>query len=193
MKWLFIGLGCALAAAGIAGGIAIRCRRRPTHNNDDVDGGVVKRYWADVSKVIQSTEIVTFHCEISLFATCETDGLGHRIYKLDAALKDGEVLVKYNWRERGGESDKAEYKADADFMVRLQEIVAAYNFAQHNGYYHTVSGLPDMYGENLDIVYASGERISVHDNQSGFLPFEAEKALVMLFGAATKMEKRINF
>ena len=192
MKWSFIGLGAVFAVA-IGGGIAALCRKRPEKSNDDIDGGVVKRYWADVPKVIESAEIVSFHCVISLFAACETDGLGNRIYTLDAALKEGDVLVKYNWRERGGESDKAEYKADADFMVRLQEIVAAYNFAQHNGYYHTVSGLPDMYGEKLDIVYASGERISVHDNQSGFLPFEAEKALVMLFGAATKMEKRINF
>lgn len=188
MKWLFIGLGTALAAAAIAGGIAAVYRRRPEKNNDDIDGGVVKRYWADVPKVIESTDIVTFHCEISLIAACNVDDLGHRVYKLDAAVKDGEVLVKYDWRERGGESDKAEYKTDADFMVHLQEIVTTYDFAKHNGYYHTVSGLPDMYGESLDIVYASGERIHVHDNQSGFLSLEAEKALIMLFGAATKLE-----
>ena len=188
MKWLFIGLGTALAAAAIAGGIATLCRRRPNHNNDDVDGGVVKRYWADVPKVIESTEIVTFHCEISLLAVCDMDDLGHRVYTLDAALRDGEVLVKYDWYERNAGSDKAEYTADADFMVRLQEIVTAYDFAKHNGYYHTVSGLPAMFGESLDIVYASGERISVHDNQSGFLPPEASRALIMLFGAATKSE-----
>lgn len=73
-------------------------------------------------------------------------------------------------------------------MVRLQSIVAAHNFARHNGYYHNVSGLPAMYGESIDIVYDSGERIYARDNQSGFLPLEAEKALVMLFGAATKLE-----
>lgn len=188
MKWLYFGLGTALAAAAIAGGIAAVCRRRPEKNNDDIDGGVVKRYWADVPKVIESTEIVTFHCEISLIAACDVDDIGHRVYKLDAAVKDGEVLVKYNWRERGGKSDKAEYKTDEDFMTRLQEIVALHNFAQYNGYYHTVSGLPDMYGERLDIVYASGERINVHDNQSGFLPSEAARELIMLFGAATKLE-----
>lgn len=187
MKWLFIGLGAVFAAA-IVGGIAALCRKRPEKSNDDIDGGVVKRYWTDMPKVIESAEIVTFHCVISLFASCETDGLGNRIYTLDATLKDGEVLVKYSWRERGGGSDKAEYKADEDFMTRLQNIVAAHNFAQHNGYYHTVSGLPDMYGESLDIVYASGERIHVHDNQSGFLSLESEKELIMLFGAATKLE-----
>ena len=186
MKWLFIGLGCALAA--VSGGVWAVRRRRPEKNTDHIDGGVVKRYWADAPKVIESQEIVRFHCEISLIAACDVDEIGHRVYKLDAAVKDGEVLVKYDWRERGGKSHKAEYKTDADFMVRLQEIAALHNFAQHNGYYHTVSGLPDMYGEILDIVYASGERIAVHDNQSGFLPLEAERELIMLFGAATKLE-----
>ena len=193
MKWLFIGLGGALAATAIIGGIAAVCLRRQGQNTDDVDGGVVKRYWTDAPKVIKSTEIVTFHCKISLLAACETDGLGNRVYTLDASLKDGEVLVTYNWRERSGESDRAEYKADTDFLVRLQEIVTAHNFAQYNGYYHTVSGLPDMYGESLDIVYAGGEHIHVHDNQSGFLSLEAEKALIMLFGAATKLENESIF
>ncbi len=187
MKWSFIVLGAVFAAA-IAGGIAALRYRRMDRETDEIDGGVVKRYYADVPKVIESSEIVSFCCVISLFAACETDGLGNRIYTLDAALKDGDVLVKYNWRERGGESDKAEYKADADFMVRLQKIVSDYDFARHNGYYHNVSGLPAMYGESIDIVYDSGERIYARDNQSGFLPLEAEKALVMLFGAATKLE-----
>lgn len=143
MKWPFIGLVAVFAAAIVGGGIAALCRRRPKIETDDIDGGVVKRYWADVPKVIKSTEIVTFHFEISLFAACKTDGLGHRVYTLDAALKAGEVLVKYDWYDRQGGRDKGEYKADADFMTRLQEIVAAHNFAQHNGYYHTVSGLPE--------------------------------------------------
>ena len=188
MKWLFIGLGCALAAAAVGGGIWAVYKKSCEKNTDHIDGGVVKRYWADAPKVIESQEIVSFHCEISLIAACDVDEIGHRVYKLDATVKDGEVLAKYDWRNRGGESDKAEYTADAEFMVRLQEIVTTYDFAKHNGYYHTVSGLPDMYGETLDIVYDGGERIYVHDNQSGFLPYEAEKALVFLFGAATKLD-----
>ena len=188
MKWLFIGLGCALAVAAVSGGVWAICKKSFVKNTDPIDGGVVKRYWTDAPKIIESQEIVSFHCEISLLAACDADEIGHRVYKLDAAVKDGEVLVTYDWRDRSGESDKAEYKADADFMVRLQEIVTTYDFAKHNGYYHTVSGLPDMYGESLNIVYASGERIDIYDNQSGFLPYEAEKALVNLFGAATKVK-----
>ena len=64
MKWPFIGLVAVFAAAIVGGGIAALCRRRPKIETDDIDGGVVKRYWADVPKVIKSTEIVTFHFEI---------------------------------------------------------------------------------------------------------------------------------
>lgn len=163
--------------------------RRTRENSDDIDGGVVKRYWADMPKIIESTEIVRFHCTISLFAVYDTEWLGNRLYELDAFLEDDKVRVKYHWYERNGGSDRAEYIADADFMVQLQKIVAAYDFAQHNGYTHTVSGLPYMYGETLDIRYESGEVIHVHDNQSGFLSFEAIKELIALFGAATKIEK----
>jgi len=188
MKWLFIGLGAALAAAAITGGIAVVSRKRRERKNDQVDGGVVKRYWTDAPKLIESREIRTFRCVISLLAACETDGLGHRVYKLDASLNDGAVLVKYSWYDRQNGSGRAEYQADADFMIRLQEIVSKYDFAGYNGYYHRVSGLPAMYGESLDIVYDSCERIYVHDNQSGFLPLEAEKALILLFGAAADLK-----
>ena len=190
MKWIYAVSGTVLAALALTGGIAAFLRRRRSKNTDDIDGGVVKRYWSDAPKVIESGEIVSFHCEISLIAACDVDELGHRVYNLDAELKDGDVLVKYDWYERGGESDKAEYKADADFAVRLQEIVSEYDFASQNGYYHSVSGLPDMYGGSLHILYASNERIDIYDNQSGFLPYEAEKALVSLFGAATKLENK---
>ena len=188
MRWLYIGIGVALTAAVMAACVAVICRRHPEENTDCIDGGVVKRHDDDMPKVIESTEIVSFHCEISLFAACETDGLGHRVYKLDAVRETDGVLVKYDWYDRQGGSDKAEYTTDADFMVRLQKIVSEYDFAQHNGYYHTVSGLPAMYGEKLDIVYASDESIYACDNQSRFLSLEAERALVELFGAATKLE-----
>ena len=189
MKWLFIGLGCALAVCAVSGGIRAVYKKSADKSTAPIDGGVVKRYWADAPKVIESNEIVSFHCEISLIAAADASDIGYRVYNLDAELKNGEVSVTYDWYDRSGNRDSAGYQAAADFMARLQKIVYEYDFAQHNGYYHTVSGLPGMYGESLTVIYASGERIYVHDNQSGFLPYEAEKALVNLFGAATKLEK----
>ena len=111
-----------------------------------------------------------------------------RISELDAVASEGLVTVKYSWRERDGKRGKGEYMAKNDFMARLQMIVAAHNIAKYNGYYHRVSGLPDMYGESLDITYASGESIYANDNQSGFLPIRAVRELIVHFGAATETE-----
>ena len=66
MKWLFAGLGAALTLTAMAAGITALCRRSPEENTDHIDGGVIKQVQADVPKVIESTEIVEFHAEISL-------------------------------------------------------------------------------------------------------------------------------
>ena len=66
-------------------------------------------------------------------------------------------------------------------MYRLQEVVEKYDFAQYNGTSITVSGLPEMYGISIQIVYASGERINISNNQECFLPLEAMEELEMLF------------
>lgn len=188
MKGIYIGIGAALAIAAVFGSVAlIKRKRKVCGNNDDIDGGVVKRYCANVPKVIKSTDIIEFSCEISLFATIDTEGLDNRVYKLNAVLENEEVIVSYDWYDRYGKSDKAECKVKSNFMMQLQKIVEDYNFAQHNGYTHTVSGLPHMYGESINIVYESSEHIYAHDNQSGFLPFEAVKKLITLFENVTKV------
>ena len=183
MKRLYIGLGAVLAVLGLVGGIVDTLRKFSRQSSDDIDGGVVTRTWADAPKVIASQDIVDFHCVISLFAACDVP-LPPRIYKLDAVLRDGAVLVRWEWRDRAGAYDAQEYTTESEFLSRLQGIVGQYALAQYNGYYHSVSGLPDFYGESLDILYASGENIHVYDNQSGFLPPEAVQDLILQFGAA---------
>ncbi len=156
----------------------------PQRNTDNIDGGVVTRNSGEDSpKVIESTDIISFHCELSFIATVfdEENGLEGKVYKMSAALEDGTVKAKIDWHDRSGNGDKAEFEADVSFMSKLQEIVSKYDLAKHNGYTHHVSGLPDMYGEQIDIKYASGESIYAHDNQDGFLPMEAMEELIELF------------
>ena len=154
------------------------------YSTDDIDGGVVTRNSGEDSpKVIESTDIISFNCELSFIATVfdEENELEGKVYKMSAALEDGTVKAKIDWHDRSGNGDKAEFEADVSFMSKLQEIVSKYNLAQHNGYSHRVSGLPDMYGDYIDIKYASGESIYASDNQSGFLKAEAAMELINLF------------
>ena len=148
------------------------------------DGGVTKlNTGADSPKVIESTEIVDFQCEFSLVAAVleEESELDGRVYKLQAVFDGENTNCKIKWHDRYGEGETREFMTDASFMTKLQEIVAKYDFAQHNGYSHHVSGLPDMYGATLDIKYASGESIYAYDNQDCFILFGAMKDLVELF------------
>ena len=156
----------------------------PQRNTDNIDGGVVTRNSGEDSpKVIESTDIISFNCELSFIATVfdEENELEGKVYKMSAALEDGIVKAKIDWHDRSGNGDKAEFEADVSFMSKLQEIVSKYDLAKHNGYTHHVSGLPDMYGDYIDIKYASGESIYASDNQSGFLATEAAMELINLF------------
>ena len=157
-------------------------------NTDHIDGGV-KTYNSgeDSPKVIESTEIISFEFEVSLYnIVVEESELVGRNYNLSAVLEDGAVKSKIKWRDRAGAGEEHDFTADTSFMTSLQELVSKYNFAQYNGYISKVSGLPDMYGAKLDINYASGESICAHDNQDCFIPFEAIEELVEIFEEAEK-------
>lgn len=148
------------------------------------DGGV-KKYNSgeDAQKTIESTEITGFVCEFSLISAVleEESELDGKVYNLSAVREKGDVDCKIDWYDRSGNGEKHEFTTDLSFMRSLQQIVAEYNFAQHNGYSSRVSGLPNMYGAKLDITYASGENIYAYDNQDCFIPFDAMKRLVELF------------
>ena len=153
-------------------------------NTDHIDGGV-KTYnrGEDSPKVIESTEIISFEFEVSLYNIVleEENELVGRNYKLSAVLEDGAVKSKFKWRDRAGGGEEYDFSADASFVTSLQKIISKYNFAKYNGYVSKVSGLPDMNGAKIDIAYASGENIYAHNNQDCFVPFEAVKELIELF------------
>ena len=157
-------------------------------NTDNIDGGV-KTYNSgeDSPKVIESTEIISFEFEVSLYnIVVEESELVGRNYKLSAVLEDGAVKSKIKWRDRVGAGEEGDFTADTSFMTSLQEIVSKYDFAQHNGYISKVSGLPHMYGAKIDIKYASGESIYAYDNQDCFISIDAINELVEIFNITEK-------
>lgn len=154
------------------------------HSSDDIDGGVVTRNSGeDAPKIIDSDEIISFDCEFSFISTVfdEESELEGKVYKMSAALEDNTVKVKIDLRDRSRGGEISEFNTDISFMAKLQGIIAKYDLAKHNGYIHRVSGLPDMYGECIDIKYSSGEYIYAFDNQSGFISMEAMVELIELF------------
>lgn len=153
-------------------------RKRQT---DDIDGGVQKCIHRDMPKTVVSEQIISFKCEFSTVAIAEDILIEHGVYTLSAELKDGAVRGEYKMRTRSRNGEQFLFRDSHRFMRQLQSIVSAYDFARFNGEEYRVSGLPDMYGAKIHIVYASGERIDASDNQSNFLPIEAMAELVKLF------------
>lgn len=158
--------------------LLISGRKKKTDTAIEVDGGVRHRVDTNAPKSIVSTEIVAFSCKFSALNYSIRDfGLAGRIFTLQADKNGG----SYEERTREKVHEKKEFSTTPEFFAALQQIVALYDFAQHNGQFYTVSGLPPDFGAVLEVRYASGESISASDNQSCFLSMEAMEALAALF------------
>ena len=90
---------------------------------------------------------------------------------------------------RGGERKRAWALVKGDFFPTLVGIVNEYDIARENGYHSVTHGLPENFGGSIDIKYASGEKISISDNQAPILRFDAAIAIKGAFDKAMAGEK----
>ena len=167
---------CAMLLVGVS--LLISGCTRPTYDTDDIDGGVQHSEDTGAPKTISSTQIISFHCEFSTTdLMMDSSPIAGRYHTLHAESSGA------NYEARGGGTvyDEREFKPDEAFFDALQKIVAKYDFAQYNGQYYTVSGLPPDHGAKLNIQYDSGESIQCSNNQSCFIPLEAMEEIVSLF------------
>jgi len=149
-----------------------------------MDGGVVKRFNdPDAPKVIESADIVSFESSYTFWGI-ESDKYNGRFFTAKAVCDGDSVNGSLSWHGNG-EGQTLEFVADGEFMKSLYDIVSKHDFARHNGSYHSVSGLPEMFGASLDIEFASDEKIYAYDNQGCFLTFEAMDELTQLFLSQT--------
>lgn len=172
MKW-YVLLIALISLASLAG-----CSGFFHTKTDEIDGGT--RHYVDegAPKTIESTRIAAFSCEFSTTdLVLSSSPIAGRYYTLYAAQDGG----SYEARGGGDIYGQREFTPDAEFFAALQQIVSQYDFAQYNGQFYTVAGLPPDHGAKLDIRYDSGERIRASDNQSCFIPLEAMEELVKLF------------
>lgn len=136
---------------------------------DTLDGYVKDSSDKNAPKKIESGEIERFSLTFSTLSWADEEYFHEGIYSLEAENKDGKVYVICNFDPYDGQRETKEYKTDILFLRHLDELVKKYDLASHNGRSVFVSGLPDMYGEKIDILYKSGENIYAVDNQDGFV------------------------
>ena len=154
---------------------------RKKENITDTDGGVRKHADTNAPKTIVSEQIVAFETSFSTVASAEDTEVPSGVYTLSARLVCGAVRGEYKMRTRYGEGERFTFRQSHVFLRKLQSVVKEHDFARYNGMYTHVSGLPDMYGAKISIVYASGERIDAYDNQDNFLPIQAMSTLIKIF------------
>ena len=186
MKWYVLCGGIAVVAAALLyayGRRRARNTRDTVREADVIDGGVRHRTDEDAPRVIVSENITSFELETSHFSIADGEDGGH--YSMKAELCGDFAETKFSRRERNGKALSCEYTRDADFMKKLYGIVKRYDFAQYNGKYYHVSGLPDMYGSEICVTFDSGESIRSRNNQTPFIPVEAVRELSDLFKSKT--------
>jgi len=180
-KWLMI-IICLLTAISTA---AVYLHQKDATGEIEEDGGRINHNNPKAPKLIESTEITQFSCFFSVLDLLERGELGSfDYYTMKAKLADGIVEGYYYPAYHHGSKDRAfEFKAEPSFMEQLQRIISEYNLSQYNGMDSYVSALPDRYGADLSVHYASGERLTAFDNQDNFLSMDAMCALKKLFDA----------
>lgn len=156
----------------------------PDGPTPEVDGGVTDRSDPDAPKALPSSPIASFDCRFSTTLAVEPGALGNHIYKLAAKLDGGAVKGSYQMQDK--EAARV-FNADHSFLDDVYELLERYDVAQLNGHDVEVHGLPDEFGVELDVVFWSGEHLTVYDNRDNVLPYHFLNETVKLFerGAAT--------
>jgi len=164
-----------LTGCGGAGDPASSGSAPPEISEDPpVAGGWTDSTNPNAPKVILSTELSSFSCEIWLYGYPEDWPWVTIPSCILTARRDGDTVLC----ERNDET----FTAEPAFLEELQEIVARYDLAQYNGIDRETHGLPENFGVTLRADYASGETIFASDNTLSFLPADAVRALTKLFG-----------
>lgn len=143
----------------------------------------VKGEFSDAPKTINSKEITYFAVSCS-FATMGSDRAYTYVSSLAVPAGRGTLVsLTYSTQSRfsGGGNDYCETRlVTGDVFVELQAIVDRHDFAKKNGESYHVAGLPDNFGGSATIEYASGEKITMSNNQSPIIAPAAGAEIVDL-------------
>ncbi|MBR6811894.1 MAG: hypothetical protein IKM51_00810 [Oscillospiraceae bacterium] len=175
MKRLITVLALFMSAVMLAG-----CSK-PAPEPLPEDGGHVSESDKDAPTQIVSTDIVRFECCFSTLSLDGDDELGNCVYRMKAVLEDDVCSADYSIVSSDGQSVEYSFETDESFMQSLQGIMEDHSLEKNNGLYEKTEGLPDMYGAELRVRYASGESVTAYDNEENFLSPAAMKALKQLF------------
>ena len=117
---------------------------------------------------------------VSAFAVPDGNGRGFLLY-----LTTGEYARKRAPKKRAWAFVRK------DVFPALVSLAKECGLAKENGHHSSTAGLPENFGGSISVRYASGETISVSNNQSPVLTRETAFRIVRLFEEAMQGEKAV--
>ena len=152
-----------------------------------VCGGIHRSWESGAPKVIESHEITHFELEFSLVSYVlnddeDKDFCGY--FELECDLDGDRVVGKYATRKRFDGGKNVTFETDKNFLKELDKVIHEEDVIRFNGYTSRTAGLPDMFGDYLDVDFASGENLYTSNNQSIDLPMSALRRFKKVFESA---------
>lgn len=150
------------------------CAGKEMMKYEEMPGGRRDRTREDAPKTVESKDIERFECEFT-YGKRDREGYTYCSFKLER-MEEGASCRMTGY-------DDLHIVFDLDFQLprqaleELQKVVEEYDLARYNGRDRFTSGLPEMLGTSLLVVYKSGERIYAYDNASSVLDYRAEIAI----------------
>ncbi|MBO4568575.1 MAG: hypothetical protein J5674_01110 [Candidatus Methanomethylophilaceae archaeon] len=156
-------------------------------------GGTYRYRDRNVPTSITSNEMVFFEVTSALGRTVkknEEDALGY-VSAYASPSDSGTFLYLETAANsfRGGDRRRRWGLIKDDLFPDLAVLVSELGLVKGNGLHSTTHGLPENFGGDVLIRYASGEKISFSDNRSPIISEEAARRIVGLFRDALEREK----
>lgn len=131
---------------------------------------------------LQSERIIEFDCILSTVAMADESSLAGYTYKLRVKPEDGAMVGSYERTDRYGECEKYVFAADDAFLSELHAMIVRNDlYEELNGIYEHTSGLPDMYGMDLTVLWEGGESLAAYDNSENWMSLAVMEELDALF------------
>ena len=171
-----------------------------SRNEPPMCGGSTDSYDESAPKTIQSNDMVFFDVTTKMpyrgvdpeHNRMMPDPIGFFSAFAVPAFKGSFVFLETSQYGRRGEYGKREWAyVKYDIFPALTEIVKEFEVAKGNGVYHKTHGLPENFGGDANITFASGEEINFSDNQSPILGTDVSLRFIEEFTKALRAEKII--
>ncbi len=146
-----------------------------TDKNKDPDieptGSRYNHTWINAPKVIESKEITSFRYKFCFSSHQEWDKRDVPYFNCSFWVdRDGKQAHCRGWCGLyEGFRFEFDFKTSLSILDDLQKIMDAHDVASVNGIAVGAYGLPPDVGSNLDVIYASGERIYSADSSGQIL------------------------